>query len=96
MLEMFLDNKALGGTHDYEQFKYDLYNRNDENLEIRLDDYLEFKGMYSIKGAYEAQENADYKDLDMKGMFLKYIKDRTGFGLSALFEEEMSDRKKGY
>ena len=26
----------------------------------------------------------------------KYIKDRTGFGLSALFEEEMSDRKKGY
>ena len=96
MLEMFLDNKALGGTDDYEQFKYDLYNRNDENLEIRLDDYLEFKGMFSIKDAYEAQENADYADLDMKGMFLKYVKDRTGFGLSALFEEEMEDRKKGY
>ena len=96
MLEMYLDNKALGGTDDYEQFKYDLYNRNDENLEISLDDYLEFKGMFSIKDAYEAQENADYADLDMKGMFLKYIKDRTGFGLSALFEEEMSDRKKGY
>ena len=96
MLEMYLDNKALGGTDDYEQFKYDLYNRNDENLKISLDDYLEFKGMFSIKDAYEAQENADYKDLDMKGMFLKYIKDRTGFGLSALFEEEMEDRRKGY
>ena len=26
----------------------------------------------------------------------QYFKDRTGFGLSALFEEEMEDRKKGY
>ena len=96
MLEMYLDNKALGGTDDYELFKYDLYNRNDENLKISLDDYLEFKGMFSIKDAYEAQENADYADLDMKGMFVKNIKARTGFGLSALFEEEMEDRRKGY
>jgi len=31
----------------------------------------------------------------MRGQLLKIVKDRTGMGIAALFEEEMADRKKG-
>jgi hypothetical protein len=40
-------------------------------------------------------EDAPYEEQDFKGAFMKLIKDRTGMGISGLYEEEMNDRKNG-
>ena len=45
--------------------------------------------------AARRMEDAPYEEQDFKGAFMKLIKDRTGMGISGLYEEEMNDRKNG-
>ncbi len=99
ILRMFNDNFTLGGTNDFEEFKTKLFNREYNDLEIDLTDYLDyvFDGEeMSIKEAHEFG-NRKYEDLDVKGSLFKTIEDRTEYniGLGALFQEEMNDRRAG-
>ena len=98
LLDMFEENYQRGGTASYEQFKYDLVNGNYEKLHITPDEFL--KPMFggepvSRKEAARRMEDAPYEEQDFKGAFMKLIKDRTGMGISGLYEEEMNDRKNG-
>ena len=97
MIEAFEANKLSGGTEDFQKFKKDLYNRDWHNFKIDIRDYLDLSVAEPkpIKQAIEEFEDRDYKDHDMRGQLLKIVKDRTGMGIAALFEEEMADRKKG-
>ena len=97
MIEAFEANKLSGGTEDFQKFKKDLYNRDWHNFKIDIRDYLDLSVAEPkpIKQAMEEFEDRDYKDHDMRGQLLKIVKDRTGMGIAALFEEEMADRKKG-
>jgi hypothetical protein len=52
--------------------------------------------MLTRKEGIERQEDLPYEEQDLKGTLFKIIKERTGIGISALFEEEMEDRKKGF
>ena len=98
MLQMYKDNLREGGSEDFEEFKTLLLNREYNKIRINPDDYLEkrFDGEpKTIKEAHSFYQTADYEDLDMKEALLKVIYDRTGFGLGALFQEEIDDRKRG-
>ena len=44
--------------------------------------------MLTRKEGIERQEDLPYEEQDLKGTLFKIIKERTGIGISALFEEE--------
>ena len=99
LIEMFEANYERGGTASYEEFKSDLINGDYTNLFIEPDEFLTpmFGGeMLTRKEGIERQEDLPYEEQDLKGTLFKIIKERTGIGISALFEEEMEDRKKGF
>jgi len=97
IIEAFEANKLSGGTDDFQKFKKDLYNRDWQNFKIDIRDYLDMSVAepQPIKQAMEEFENRPYEELDVRETLLKIVKDKTGMGVAALFEEEMADRKKG-
>ena len=98
LVRMFEDNYEAGGTANFADFKNDLINGRYENLFVTPDEYLEpmFDGEpVTRKEGMERIEDAPYEEQDIKGTLLKLIKERTGLGISALFQEEMADRKRG-
>ena len=98
MLRMFDANYEKGGTPDFEEFKTLLFNRAYDQLEVDPDDYLErIETPMSIKEAHSFKDRS-YEGLDLKETLFKVIEDKTKYniGLGALFQEEMSDRRKGY
>ena len=74
-----------------------MYNRDWQNFKIDIRDYLDMSVAepQPIKQAMEEFENRPYEELDIRETLLKIVKDKTGMGVAALFEEEMADRKKG-
>ena len=67
---------------------------------VNFDNYLEQnpdkkRQMIAFEEAARRMEDAPYEEQDFKGAFMKLIKDRTGMGISGLYEEEMNDRKNG-
>ena len=96
IINAFEANKEAGGTKDFQKFKKDLYNRDWYKFKIDVRDYLDVSMAEPkpIKQAMEDFENRPYEGLDVRETLLKIIKDRTGIGISGLFEEEMSDRLK--